>query len=82
MKLSSEAMSAVHDALEMLLNFRALSELKHNAQIDVTYENYLKKMGDYLRELCLNPHIRYRPKMLEFLDGIKTIRELFKDIEV
>lgn len=79
--MSSESMSSILYTLEMVLNFKLLSELKENAPIDSTLENHLKKMGEYLREVCLNSHIRYRPHMQNYLEGLKVISEMFKDIE-
>lgn len=81
LRMSSESMGSVLYAMEMVLNFKLLSELKENAPLDSTLEGYLKRMSEYLRELCLNSHIRYRPHMQNYLDGLKFISEMFKDFE-
>lgn len=80
-KLSSETMRAVTSALEMILNFRVLAELRQDAQTDITLENYMKRLCEYLREICINSHIRYRPKMMDYLEGIGFVQKMFKEIE-
>lgn len=47
----------------------------------MAFDNCLKKLIEYLRELCLNNHIRYKPKMNNLIDDMKILKDSMKEIE-
>ena len=44
-------------------------------------ENCIKKFGEYLRELCLNNHIRYKPQMNNLIEDLKMVKDVIKEVE-
>lgn len=74
-------MEALKSAYNMILSYKFLSELRENSQIDVGFDNYLKKLKEYLKEICLNNHFRYKPKMKNLIDDVALFKDTFKEIE-
>ncbi len=56
-------------------------QMVHNIPDDMAFDNCLKKLIEYLRELCLNNHIRYKPKMNNLIDDMKILKDSMKEIE-
>lgn len=71
-------MDSLNSAYSMILSYRILSDLRENSQIDVGFDNCLKRLKDYLREICLNNHFRYKPKMKNLIDDIALFKDTFK----
>ena len=81
MRLASETMKVIHRTFDKIIDLKMASELQENAQVDVNIENFLKVLLTYLREICLNPHIRLRSTMTKYLSGLEFIVNLYNEIE-
>ena len=77
LELINQIMGSLISAFGVILSYKLMSELKENAQIDSSLDTYMKRLGEYLRELCLNNHIRYKPKMKSLIDDCLLLKDVY-----
>ena len=73
-------MRVIYRTFDMIIYLKMGSELQENAQVDVNLENFLKVLLTYLKECCLNPHVRLRPTMTKYLSGLEFIVNIYGEI--
>ena len=80
-KLCTEGMEAITNTYEIISEFKYSSELGENAEIDHLLESFLKSMCLYLKECCLNPYLRYKAEMKEYLKGMTIISLMYNEVK-
>lgn len=81
-RLCVDAMETIATTFEMIVNFKQTNELGENAEVDNLLENLIKSITQYLYECCMNPHIRYKAEMKNYLEGLSLINTIFNDIKL
>ena len=81
MKLCAEGMEIVTNTYEIISEFKFTSELGENAEVDNLLENFIKSVCVYLHECCMNPYLRYKAEMKDYLKGMSIITFIYNEIK-
>lgn len=74
-------METITNTYEIISEYKFRSELGENAEVDNLLENFMKSMCMYLKECCMNPYLRYKAEMKEYLKGMSIISLIYNEVK-
>lgn len=64
------------------MKYKHTNQLGENAEVDNSLELFMRTVLTYVRQCCMNPYIRFKSEMKQYLEGLTLISNILGDIGV